>query len=122
VTKIQNYSGANPTIASYNVSVVNIYNAIGSLVRLKNIFFYLKNAQFSLLHRYNAGVVVVNLKVVGLDPGSQIVTAKKMLAWLCYPVAKGDLSSRDKCKMRPTYLAMAQHKKILRLKLENCVS
>jgi hypothetical protein len=34
--------GANPTIASYNASVVNFYNATGSLARFekKNIFFY----------------------------------------------------------------------------------
>jgi hypothetical protein len=37
------YTGANPTIASYNASVVNFYNVKGSLARLenKNIFFYL---------------------------------------------------------------------------------
>jgi hypothetical protein len=34
--------GANPTIVSYNASVVNFYNATGSLVRFenKNIIFY----------------------------------------------------------------------------------
>jgi hypothetical protein len=34
-------SGANPTIASYNASVVNFYNATSSLARFKNknIFF-----------------------------------------------------------------------------------
>jgi hypothetical protein len=34
--------GDNPTIASYNASVVNFYNAKGSLVCFKNkhIFFY----------------------------------------------------------------------------------
>jgi hypothetical protein len=34
--------GANPTIASYNASVVNFYNATGSLARFenKNIIFY----------------------------------------------------------------------------------
>jgi hypothetical protein len=50
-------SGPNPTIASYNASVVNFYNATGSIVRFinKNIFFfYSKNA----LAYYNAGVVV----------------------------------------------------------------
>jgi hypothetical protein len=33
--------GANPTIASYNSSVVNFYNATGSLAHFenKNIFF-----------------------------------------------------------------------------------
>jgi hypothetical protein len=36
--------GANPTIASYNASVVNFYNATGSLARFgnKNIIFYFK--------------------------------------------------------------------------------
>jgi hypothetical protein len=35
-------SGANPTIASYNASVVNFYNATGSLARFenKNTIFY----------------------------------------------------------------------------------
>jgi hypothetical protein len=34
--------GANPTIVSYNTSVVNFYNATGSLARIenKNIIFY----------------------------------------------------------------------------------
>jgi hypothetical protein len=35
-------AGPNPTIASYNASVVNFYNATGSLVcfeKKKNIFF-----------------------------------------------------------------------------------
>jgi hypothetical protein len=34
--------GANPTIASYNASVVNFYKATGSLARFesKNIIFY----------------------------------------------------------------------------------
>jgi hypothetical protein len=50
---------ANPTIASYNASVVNFYNATGSLARFKNIFFSsLKNA----VAYYNAGVVAVTLK------------------------------------------------------------
>jgi hypothetical protein len=35
-------SKANPTIASYNASIVNFYNAMGSLARFenKNIFVY----------------------------------------------------------------------------------
>jgi hypothetical protein len=58
--------GANPTIASYNASVVNFYNATGSLARFenKNIIFYFQN----LLACYNAGAVAVNLKIVGLAP------------------------------------------------------
>jgi hypothetical protein len=55
-------------IASYSASVVNFYNATGSLVRFinKNTFFlYSKNA----LAYYN---VAVNLKVIGLAPGFRI--------------------------------------------------
>jgi hypothetical protein len=64
-------SGANPTIASYNASAVNFYNATGSLARLENkniLFFFEKRC--SLLCTYNAGVVAVNEKIVGSAPGS----------------------------------------------------
>jgi hypothetical protein len=38
---VKNWPGANPTIATYNASVVNFYNVTGSLVHFenKNIFF-----------------------------------------------------------------------------------
>jgi hypothetical protein len=52
-------SGPNPTIASYNASVVNFYNATDSLVCFENKKYFLliwKNA----LAYYNAGVVAVN--------------------------------------------------------------
>jgi hypothetical protein len=42
----------------YNASFVNFYNATGSLARLINA-----------LACFNAGVVAVNFKVVGLTPG-----------------------------------------------------
>jgi hypothetical protein len=48
--------GANPTTSIYNASVVNFYNATGSLARFENKIFdsTLKNA----LAYYNASFVV----------------------------------------------------------------
>jgi hypothetical protein len=54
------YPGANPTIASYNASAVNFYNATGSLERYEKSYSTLKNV---LAYYYNAGVVAVNSKV-----------------------------------------------------------
>jgi hypothetical protein len=68
-------SGANPTIASYNASAVNFYNASDSLARFENkiMLFYIEKRS-SLHATYNAGVVAVNSKVVGLAPGMKFHT------------------------------------------------
>jgi hypothetical protein len=67
--KAGRYPGANPTITSYNAIVVKNYNATTSKAQFKNTNFFPavhKNA----LSCYNAGGVVVNLRIVGLGPGS----------------------------------------------------
>jgi hypothetical protein len=53
----------------YSANVVNFYNATGSLARFenKNILFYFEKR--SSVAYYNAGVVAVNSKVVGLALG-----------------------------------------------------
>jgi hypothetical protein len=58
-------SGANPTNVIYNSSVVNFYNATGSLARFenKNILFTFKKHS-SLLQRWRCSC---KLKIVGLE-------------------------------------------------------
>jgi hypothetical protein len=41
---IENITGANPMIVSYNASIVNFYNATGSIARLEKKISTLKNA------------------------------------------------------------------------------
>jgi hypothetical protein len=59
-------AGPNPTTSIYNASVVNFYNATGSLARFENqnILFYFEKRS-SLLQRV---VAVGKLKVVRLVP------------------------------------------------------
>jgi hypothetical protein len=53
--EVNKSSGANPTIESYNAKVVEICNAMGSLVRFENKIFYytLKNALPYYIQRWS---------------------------------------------------------------------
>jgi hypothetical protein len=56
--------GANPTIASYNASVVNFYNATGSLARFenKNILWYFEKRS-SLLQCWRCSCILKNRRI-----------------------------------------------------------
>jgi hypothetical protein len=57
-------TGANPTVASYNASVVNFYNATGSLSRFenKNILLYFEKCS-SLLQRWRCRCKFKNRRI-----------------------------------------------------------
>jgi hypothetical protein len=56
-------SGANPTIASYNASVVNFYNATGSLARLENNILLYFEKRCSLLQRWRCRCKLKNRRI-----------------------------------------------------------
>jgi hypothetical protein len=54
--------GVNPTIASYNASVVNFYNGTGSLVRFeKKLFYFEKRSR--LLQRWRCSCKLKNRRI-----------------------------------------------------------
>jgi hypothetical protein len=57
-------TGPNPTTSVYNASVVNLYNATGSLARFenKNILFYFEKCS-SLLQRWRCSCKFKNRKI-----------------------------------------------------------
>jgi hypothetical protein len=115
--------GANPTIASYSASVVKFTALLIAwrVVRLKIIFLRFKNS----LAYYNAGVVAVNFKIVGLAPGTDVMILKifspknsaKKMAFLTQN--KGKL-----CKILIITLVFEKKSQFFRRKLskiaENC--
>jgi hypothetical protein len=65
VTHVYMYiSGSNPTTLSYNASVVNFYNATGSLARFgnKNILFYFEK-RCRLLQRWRCSCKLKNRRI-----------------------------------------------------------
>jgi hypothetical protein len=74
---VKSIPGADPTVAVYNARAVNFYNTTGSLhSAIKKIFpSTYKKTPYPMY--YNTGVVVVNLKVVGLAPNMKLPT------WVC---------------------------------------
>jgi hypothetical protein len=71
--------GANPAIASYNASVVNFYNATGSLARLENkniIFYFLKRS--CLLQRWHCSCKFKNRRIGSCDRELQLQRCKNL--------------------------------------------
>jgi hypothetical protein len=62
------WPGVNPTIASYNASVVNFYNATGSLARFENkniLFYFVKHCR--LLQRWRCSCKLKNRRIGSRD-------------------------------------------------------
>jgi hypothetical protein len=73
--------GANPTIASYSASVVNFYNATGSLVRFinKNTFFLYSKKRSSLLQRWRCSCKFESRRI-----GSWVASfLGQICIWIC---------------------------------------
>jgi hypothetical protein len=79
--------GVNPTIASYNASAVNFYNATGSIARFenKNILFYFEN-RCRLLQRWSCRCKLKNRRIGSryglLFYATSLVTCKQGLVAL----------------------------------------
>jgi hypothetical protein len=58
------HTGANPTVVIYNASVVNFFNATGSLARfeIKNTLFYFEKCS-SLLQRWRCSCKSKNRRI-----------------------------------------------------------
>jgi hypothetical protein len=70
-------AGVNPTIANYNASVVNFYNATGSLARFenKNILFHFEK-RCRLLQRWRCSCKLKNRRI-----GSRFHLRKLLQTW-----------------------------------------
>jgi hypothetical protein len=66
-------AGANPTIASYNASVVKIHNAMGSPARFENenIFFFFKKSYdwLQILKRNKNSLLEMDLTTLSVSIG-----------------------------------------------------